>query len=334
MRRVWMIFRRDLSSSIREFLLLYMMAAPIILAIIFKMFIPSANSAALQFAVDAETAKDMGIYKTISQYGSVEVYQDFQDLEKRVRGTDDIAGIIKAQNGSYQIVLEGNESHDTKVIPEMILRDYLSKEALAMTFSIRDLGYTQSPIARVGAASLILTTLILAGAVIGFNMIEEKEGKTLSALSVTPMRRWEFILGKSMIGILLPLVIVYVILWLLDMWYVDKAMVFAMTLISSGLTVMMGFLISVFSSNQISGIANMKILLLPLSASVIGALMLSPSQQVFVYWLPTYWSFLGFDGIIRNTMTWGQIGYYGLWILGLTFGMFLLLRNRIKKSFI
>ena len=250
MRRIWTIFRRDLSSSIREFLLLYMMAAPIILAIIFKLFIPSANAAALQFALDAEVAKDIGIYQTISQYGTVEVYESPREIEKRVRGADDIAGIIRDQEGNYQIVLEGNESHDTKVMPQMILRDYLSTKELGMTFSTRDLGYTQSPIGRVGAASLILTTLILGGAVIGFNMIEEKDGKTLSALSVTPMRKMEFIIGKSMIGILLPLVVVYVILWLLDMWYVDKVMVFAMTLVSSGITVMMGFLISVFSNNQ------------------------------------------------------------------------------------
>lgn len=332
MRRIWAIFRRDLSSSFREFILLYMMVAPIILALIFRFFVPSANSAALQFAVDGKIGTD--VIERLEQYGSVEVYGDRAELEKRVRGTDDIAGITKDESGNYQIILQGNEAHDTKVIPQMIIRDMISSQNIGVDFSVRDLGYTRSPVARIGAVSLILTVLVMAGAVIGFNMIEEKDGRTLSALNVTPMRGFEFIIGKSIIGMLLPLVMVYLILWILDIWYINKRMIFVMTLVSSSITVITGFLIGAMSSNQIAGIANMKILLLPLGASVIGALMLPPDKQVFVYWIPTYWSFLGFDGIMKNSVTWGQIGVYAAWILGLIFIMFLLLRGRMKKGFV
>ncbi|KXG77462.1 ABC transporter permease [Thermotalea metallivorans] len=332
MRRIWAIFRRDLSSSFREFILLYMMVAPIILALIFRFFVPSANSAALQFAVDGRIGSD--VIGRLEQYGSVEIYRDRAELEKRVRGADDIAGITKDGSGNFQIILEGNEAHDTKVIPQKIIRDMISPQNIDVDFSVRDLGYTRSPVARIGAATLILTVLILAGAVIGFNMIEEKDGHTLNALNVTPMRRFEFIIGKSIIGMLLPLAMVYLILWILDIWYINKGMIFVMTLVSSSITVITGFLIGAMSSNQIAGIANMKILLLPLGASVIGALMLPPDKQVFVYWIPTYWSFLGFDGIMKNSLTWGQIGVYAAWILGLTCIMFLLFRGRMKKGFV
>lgn len=332
MKRIWAIFRRDLSSSFREFILLYMMVAPIMLALIIRFFVPSANSAALQFAVDGKIGTDA--IERLEQYGSVEIYGDRAELEKRVRGADDIAGITKDASGNYQIILQGNEAHDTKAIPQMIIRDMISSQNIGVDFSVRDLGYTRSPVARIGAASLILTVLIVAGAVIGFNMIEEKDGQTLSALNVTPMRRFEFIIGKSIIGMLLPLVMVYLILWILDIWYINKGMIFVMTLVSSSITVITGFLIGAMSSNQIAGIANMKILLLPLGASVIGALMLPPDKQVFVYWIPTYWSFLGFDGIMKNSVTWGQIGVYAAWILGLILIMFLLLRGRMKKGFV
>ncbi|TYP55448.1 ABC transporter permease [Thermosediminibacter litoriperuensis] len=330
MRRIWAIFCRDLSSSMREFLLLYMIFAPIFLALLFRIFISSAGSAALMFAVDERVGED--VIGTFKKYGSVEVYKNVEEIKRRVAGADDVAGITINESGDYIVILDGGETHDTREIPKMIIRDMVDPRQLEISFSVRDLGVTRSPVARVGAASLILTVFALAGAVIGFNIIEEKEGKTLSAINVTPVRRFEFIAGKSITGLAVSIMIVYPVLWILDMWSVDKAKIFAMTLSSSAITILAGFLIGAMSGNQVEGIANLKVSMLPLSASVVGALMLPPDKHFFVSWIPTYWSFKGFDEIIKNSASWGQIGIYSAWILGLVLAAFLVLSKRIKRG--
>ncbi len=48
MKRVFSIFIRDFKSSIREFLLLYMMVGPLLLTFGFSLFIPSSEAATLQ----------------------------------------------------------------------------------------------------------------------------------------------------------------------------------------------------------------------------------------------------------------------------------------------
>ena len=332
MKKVISIFLRDLVSSLREFILVYMIVAPLLLTIGLKFFIPSAQAASLQFALD--TGLDSKIVEVFEKYGKIELYETKEGMLNRIVGIDDIAGITRDDRGRYQVILEGNESHDTKEIPKKIIRDILGEYKLDIDYVIKDIGVNLSPIATVGAVSLILMVTVLGGIIIGLNIIEEKESHTISALNVTTMNMAEFVMGKSLLGFLLPIAQAYLILWILDMFYVNKLMVLAMILAGSLLSVIFGFLIGVISGSQIAGITNMKLLFLALAASIIGAMMLPQSSQYLLYWIPSYWVFVGFRDIIMNTASWYQIGIDISWILGLTVLIFLLLRGRIARGLV
>lgn len=331
MRRILNIFKRDLSSSLREALLLYMIVAPVILALVLRFFITGANSAALQFAVHKNV--EGKIIEELREYGNVEIFDDIKGVEKRVWGADDVAGIIKVGD-DYKIIFEGNESGDTKELTQMIMQDILYHKDTGVNFMVKDLGRKNSPLAVVEAASLFLMLFALCGAVIGFNIIEEKESQTLSALSVTPMKGYEYIIGKSLIGILIPLALGYVLIWLLGIKNVDSGKLFVMTLCGTIIAVLVGFLMGSLSGNQIAGIANLKVLGIILSGSVVGALMLPEGKQIFLYWIPTYWSFKGFYETFIGNISWRQIIIYNAWTVGLSIFIFSMLKRKGVMNFI
>ncbi len=183
-----------------------------------------------------------------------------------------------------------------------------------------------------GAISLILTSILVGGFVIGFNVIEEKESGTIKALNVTPMRKYEFIIGRSIIGILVPIIHVYVILWVFDMLDVNWAMLLAMTIVSSLIGILIGFFIGIISPNQISGMANLKGTFLLVTLAILGGILLPKSKQFLLYWAPPYWSLVGYRDILLDKATWiDLLGYIG-WILGLSFLIFMLLRKKIKRG--
>jgi len=329
-KRIVSIFKRDVSSSIRDFLILYMIIAPVLLAIGLKFFIPSATSASLQFAVDGRLGDE--IIEEFQRYGKVEVYSSLDEIKNRVNKIDDIAGITKNDEGKFKIILEGNESHDAKEIPGKIVRSIVSNKSIDIDYTVQDIGIKMSPIAWIGGISLIITAITMGGILIGLNIIEEKESKTIMALNVSPMRRLEFILGKSIIGILIPIIDVFIILWILNMLDVNLTMILMMTLVSSIIGIVIGFLIGVTSPNQIAGIANMKVLFLVVGMSIVGAILLPESKHFLLYWAPTYWAFVGLKGILLKTINWSGLGICIAWILGLTALIFILLKGRIRKG--
>lgn len=331
LKRIFSIFGRDLSSSFRDYLLLYMLVAPLLLAFGFKFFIPSAQSAALQFAVDENLGIE--VIEEFEKYGNVEIYSSPSQMIDRINDMDDIPGISMDSNGQYQVILEGNESHDTKVIPSMIIRNMTNKREFPIDYKISDIGFKMSPLAWIGSVSLLLMAVLIGGVMVGFNIIEEKEAGTLKALRVTPMTKSEFIIGRSIVGIVIPILQVYGILWILGILpEVHPWMLLAMTLASSSIGILIGFLFGGMSSNQIVGIANMKMIFMVVSITMIGTILLPADKHYFLYWAPTYWSFTGFKGIILHTINWEKLGIYILWTFLSTSIFFIFFRRKIIKG--
>lgn len=329
MKRILAILIRDVKSGTREFLFLYIMLAPIIIAIGLRLFIPSVNAVSFQFALDGSLNPE--VIETFERYGKVEILEGRADIESRVDRTDDIIGVTKNEDGKYVVILEGNEEESSKYIAQQILAG-MEDKTTDIEISFSDIGRSMSSIAVYGATSVIIMAIVLSGMVIGLNIVEEKESRTISALRVSPMGRMEFIFGKSLIGLLLPIVETLIILRVLGITDIDLGMALVMTVASSFVAVIMGFLMGVLSSNQISAIANMKFLLIIVSGSVIGAIVMPQNLHVFLYWSPLYWSTIGLVEIITNTAAWSNIAVYTLWITALSALVFLSFKRRIAKG--
>lgn len=328
MKRIFSIFSRDMVSNTREFLIVYILISPLLLALGLRFFIPSVDATTgLTFALDARVEEEIRV--EFLKYGQVELYTDIEELKNRVSGIDDVSGVIKLRPGEYQLVSEGNESNQ---VGELILRNYSANPSSPIEYEFTDLGYELSPVASVGTVSLIITAIIMGGVLIGLGIIEDKESKIISSLNVTPLTRGEYIVGKSFVGLFITIIETYLILWIVQMTNIHLGMVLLIALVSSFIAVLSGFVIGVTSSNQMSAIATIKILFLPISISIIGAIVLPQNLQFLLFWSPIYWSYLGLYNIVVNSATWGQLGTYSLWIIGLTGLIFLLFKNKIRRG--
>lgn len=330
LKRILSIFARDLKSGRREFLLAYIILAPLIIAIGFRLFIPSVSAISYKFAVDEHLGE--AIIGEFAQYGDVEEMADGSAVEERVKKIDDIVGITLNDQGNYVIVLEGNEEESLSFIARQIVNDLNQTGDAAIQFEFSDIGTKMSPLTLFGAAGMVVLAIVFGGMIIGLNIIEEKDAGTISALTASPMSKFEFIAGKSLIGIIFPVVQTYIILWLFGLTKINLLMVLVMTLISSLGTIILGFLIGVLSGNQMAGIANMKFIFMVVSGSFVGAMILPASKHFFLYWSPIYWSAMGLIEIISKTATWPLIGKHILWIVGLTIVFFVASRKIIRRG--
>lgn len=281
MNRMFSIFKRDLISSFREFLLIYIILIPIILAIALRFFIPSINSVSFKFAIDKNM--DNKIIEQFKDYGSIELFDGREEIKGRVKKVDDVIGIMQKDKDNFIVIMEGNEKESSKFIPQQIIRS-INKKSNESIVKISNIETKISLVAVYGASSIILMAIVFSGVIVGFNIIEEKELGTIGALNTTPMTSIDFILGKSIIGFILPIIESFIILWILNMMSLNIGMMIVITLTSSLISILFGFLIGVFSSNQIAGVANMKLLLILVSASYVGAILLPKSKQGFLYW--------------------------------------------------
>ena len=307
-RRILSVARRDLLSSLRDRLLGYLMLAPLLLGVGLRFFLPSIGAASLSFALGPGVGDE--VVETIRAYGAVSLHDDLAALEARVAAGDDVAGIARDAEGGLYVILQGDESHDTVALSQALVRAIEHGLAPSVVVTESDIGAVRSPVATYGFIMLAMTSLMMAGFVIGFNVIEEKESDTLRALTVTPLRRGEFIAGRSLVGVAMPLLHLVGLGWILGVANVDWGMLAATIAATSLSGILLGFLIGVLSNNQMSGIANGKVLFMLYSIAPVGAMVLPESRAFLLYWAPTYWGFRAMQGIVLGEATWG-------WLAGL-----------------
>ena len=87
-KRILAITMRDIKSGLRDFMILYIIVAPFLLASILKMLIPAAGTTTINVAVDKSIDQSMVTY--LKDFGRVEVMNNIEAVKKRIQDTDDI----------------------------------------------------------------------------------------------------------------------------------------------------------------------------------------------------------------------------------------------------
>jgi len=165
---------------------------------------------------------------------------------------------------------------------------------------------------------------------IALNIVEEKMDNTISAISVAPISRPAFILGKSLMG--MALAIYGSVAILLITGYSDVnigQMVVAIASIAV-ISIIVGFAQGLYAEDQMDAAASVKLLFMPVIASVAAAELLSESLQFLVYWIPFYWTYRGNDAILSYSASWEQILLYSGIVLVLCAVVYVALSRRIQ----
>ncbi|MDO5726254.1 MAG: ABC transporter permease [Tissierellia bacterium] len=330
LRRIFLIFKRDLKVNLTDSLTLYIILFPLIFAIAINIFVPSANEITVKLGfLDSEPKARIEYYK---QFAKVETFKDLDELKKRISKRDDLMGIVKSE-GEEIIMTQGNET-ETTVNYARLLKSFedldLSTEDTNTT--LEDLGRIAPPLKKLLVNNMILLMAILGGMIIAINIVEEKVDNTISAINLTPIKRSEFIFGKSLMGIVVTILGSIILILITGFYNINILQLVLLLIVSSIISILLGFIQGIMNTDIMMAAGNMKLLFLPMIAGVVPIEVLSEKWQKFFYWNPFYWAYKGNKEILDSNAEWKNILIYTLIVFAISAIFYILLMPKIRKG--
>lgn len=330
-KRILLIFQRDLKISVRNFITLYILVVPILFAVIINVFSPGINDTTVEVVLlKGENQKQSDFFQ---QFAKVESMDTIDEIEKRIMKRDNIIGVLPGKNNEYYILNQGNEpDYVVDSVKQLITFDYYDIDIDDSLAEIIEYGRDIPPLKKIMVNVSMIFTSVLGGMIIALNIVEEKTENTISAIHLSPVSRLEFIAGKSLIGIFVPIVGSLLILLITGFRDINYFHALLMVSTSCVISILVGFFEGINNDDIMNAAGNMKILFLPLFGSIAGEELLSDKWQVLFYWIPFYWTYKGNDLVLTNSGSFLDILKYSGIVLGISAAVFLLLAPKIRKG--
>ena len=330
LKKILIIFIRDIRINTREFMTLYMMIIPLVLAVGINLLSPGINDTSVNLALIKNENPKQAAY--FDDFAHVELFSDEERVEDRVRSRDDVVGVLPADNG-YYIMTEGNESEMVIEYAKLLNVLYESDVQLEDARSeIIEFGRTVPPLKKMLVNMLLLIISMLAGMLIAMNILEEKVDQTVSAINVTPTSRSAFILGKSLTGMFVALFSSIAVILITGFYTVNLGqaalVIFSLTILS----LLIGFIQGLNSDDAMEAAGSVKLMFLPMAGSIAGYEFVTGNWRIFFYWSPFYWAYRANDMILSKSGTWPQLILYIGIILVICGAVYALLAPRIVKG--
>lgn len=330
MRKIIAIILRDIKSGTRDWMIIYLSLASILIALVLRALIPSVSESTLNVVMLDDSPSAFTSY--ISDKANVSMVSDLEALEERVLRMDDVLGVV-AQGENFEIVKQGNEVIPMEEPLRIILNAYGKTDTqLPLEIKFSDIGWRMSPIKLEGGILLIIFTTVFGGMLILLNLVEEKMSNTLSAINVTPLYRSQFIVGKGLLGFFIPIFGSLCAALILGFGGINIPMFLVSVVAIALISIIIGFSIGVMNDEPISAIASMKLVFFPIMASVFGAIFLPDKWLPILYWSPYYWAYDSIHAILLQEAVWSQILFNAGMILVLTSLVFAALYKRIQRG--
>lgn len=330
MRKVFTVFIRDLRVNVKNFMAMFIILFPVMMAIGINLFTPGINDTTVNLAL---LDKDTEMVEYYQDFAKVETFATPAEVEERVARRDNFVGILP-DGDEYYILTQGDEPKEAVVEWAQMLKSLYELDAqIEDTNAVfHDFGKTVPPLKNTLVNSMIILVAVLGGMLISLNIVEEKMDNTVSAINVTTISRTAWIFGKSMIGLLLPLLGSFAMVLITGFNYINYWQLTVIILASSVITIIIGFIQGLNASDMMTAVAGTKTIMVPMVASVVGAELVSAKWQWCFYWSPFYWMYKGNDLVLSGTGSWPQLLLYVGLILGITALVYLYLAPRIRKG--
>lgn len=331
MKKVLSILKRDFKVASKDPIAIWIALAPILLAVIIVLVSPGISDTTLNLAVHKSV--DSKRTQALEKYAKVTVYESEDEIKERVSRRDEVIGVTSTKDG-VKFIAEGNESENGLKTAKLINSLYESNalENSASRLSFYNFGQKIPALKLSLAVSLLLIVSVVSSMITALGLVDEKADKTIKAANVTPMKQTSYILSKSILGIVSLLVTSIITLFILGMWQINWIQMILMIFASSIISMIVAFTIGLKSTDFIEAASSIKILMIPLLASVLVYELVSDKWQWTVWWSPFYWSYKGFSEIINSTATWSSIFIDIAIVLFICFILFKLLTKNIRKE--
>jgi len=330
MKRIWTIFTRDLKVMFRQSIAIMIIFAPIILAVGINLLSPGINDTTVNVALIEGENTVQETY--LNDFAHVETFDSAQAVEERVMRRDNVIGILP-EDDSYYLLKQGNEPEMVVEYTKLLATLYDSGASIEESNTqLIEFGETVPPLKKMFVNILLLIMPMLAGMLTALNIVEDKSEGTIRAISVTPTSTTAYIIAKSLTGMLIALVLTIVSLMITGFYFVNIGLVLLVALASTFLTMAIGFVQGVTSKDVMEAASSMKMIMLPMAASVIGNELVTGNWQIFFYWSPFYWAYRANEVILSgNGGGWNLVLYVGI-IIAICGAAYALLLPKIKKG--
>ncbi len=330
MNKIIRIFRKDVTIATRDAMLIYIIVIPILLAVGILLFAPGVSDSAMKFAMLESDAQEHIDY--MEKYVQVELFNSVEEVERRVAKRDDVPGIIPKADG-YEIILEGNEDEGVVEGAKVMNSLYeLGATRENTTAEILSFEKTVPPLKTMLTNMLILMVIMLAGMIISLGIVEEKSDNTINALNVTPVSQNAFIIGKSMLGGIVAIGSIIVSLLIMGYSDINWLMILLIGVTSMILSMVIGFVQGLGSTDVIEAAAGVKMTMLPIAGSIAGYELLADKWQWTMYWSPFYWGYKANDLILSKTADWGTVLLCAALVTGLSLVVYFVSMPKIRKG--
>jgi hypothetical protein len=331
LRKMLLVFGRDIKVSVRDFMTVFIVLVPFVLALAVNFLAPGIEDTMVNIALLEQENPGMAEY--LDDYAHISLYPERSLLEERILQRDNVVGIV-GQGESAIILTQGNEPKEVVDLARLLKTffEYGRSEA-DTTAVIMEFGVKTPPLKMLWANMGILLLTALAGMLVSLNIVEEKMDNTISAINVAPISRIAWIFGKCLMGLLLSLLGSIVLVYFMGVAsLVNFAQLLVLVFSASLISIMIGLLQGLNSDDVMTAVATTKIIMLPLAASVAGYEFLPAKWQWVLYVSPFYWVYKGNVGILNGDMSWGQLFLICGIVLALTAVVFAFMAPRIRQG--
>ncbi len=326
MKAILNLLRQDLATALRDNIVLYMIVSPLLLALLVRLFLPSVEATGLTMALSRQLGDD--VTAALENYGVAEIFDADEEVVARVEQNDAVPGVI-FENGELVLLFEGNEPEAIIEAGKAVLTAVTSPERL-IEYEARSIGETSSLFREILILSLIMMALLLGGVASGFNIIDEKDTRAVSALAVTPLGLNRYVIARTLGAVIVASLVTTGTAMILSGAAINYLLlstaIAASVLIIAALTLTVGG----FANNQVSAIAVIKVLMPIYLALPIVSLFVPGRWQLIFYPLPNYWQFQ----MLRSIFFGSQVGSFWMALLLtlLLSGALLLIILRITRG--
>lgn len=330
-RKILMIFKRDMKVSVRNFITLYIIVVPVIFAVIINIFSPGINDTTVEIVLlKGENSDQEEFFK---QFANIELIDTVENIEKRVKKRDNIVGVLPGENDEYFILTQGNEpDYVVDYVRNLTAFDHYGIGLEDSMAEIIDYGRDIPPLKKLMVNVAVMFTSILGGMIIALNIVEEKTENTISSIHVSPVSRMGFIAGKSLIGVFIPIVGTFLMLMITGFRNINYFHALLMITTSCIISILIGFIEGINNDDVMNAAGNMKTLFLPLFGSVAAIELLADKWQPLFYWIPFYWTYKGNNLVLSGGGSFMDIIKYSGIVLGISIIVFIVLAPKIRKG--
>jgi ABC-2 type transport system permease protein len=328
--KIFTVFKRDLLSSRRDTMAIYIIVIPLLLAVGITLFAPGLNDTTVNLAMLKSDAPEHIEY--MEQFSKVELFDSLDELERRVAQRDDVAAIAPTGNG-YEIILQGNESEIVEEYAVLLNTLYeLGATREATTAQLISFGGTIPPLKIMLVTMLISMTIMLSGMLIAISIVEEKAENTINAINVTPISQTGFVIGKSLIGGVAAMLGIIGGVLITGFYDINWFMIVLIGLTSMILSLVIGFLQGLSSADVIEAGGNVKMVMLPIAGAIAGYEFLVDKWQWTMYWSPFYWAYKANKLILSQTADWGTVLLCAGMVIALSLVVYFVSLPRLRKG--